>query len=219
MGTSMKDIDDLDALRAFLPPETIGMLERHKNAIPRDLAIEEQMTILFSDMRGFTELAEKYDPHEVYASINASLSIQSGIVHRHGGSINKFLGDGLLACFSGEERGIRALNCLVEMLKTLPVRDGEGGLLPCKVGLGLHDGKVLLGLIGDESRRELTVIGDVVNTSARLCGIAQPFQGLVSEDAMNVMPSDEALKYCRFLNSIHFRGKAEPMNIFYIETD
>jgi len=214
----MKYVNDLDALRAFLPPETISVLERHKeDGVPHDLAIEEQMTILFSDMRGFTELAEKFDPHQVYATINASLSLQTSIIRKHGGSINKFLGDGLLACFSGEDRGSNSLKCMVEMMKILPERDRKGELLPCKVGMSLHDGKVLLGLVGDESRRELTLIGDVVNTSARICGIAQPFQGLVTEDAMKNMPRDAAHKYCRFLNSVHFKGKAEPMNIFYLE--
>ncbi len=207
------------SLRPFLPPETLRMLEQHGADIPHDLAFEEQMTILFSDMRGFTELAEKFDPHDVYASINASLSIQTGIVHRHGGSINKFLGDGLLACFSGERRGEQALQCLIEMLKILPEREKVNGLLPCKVGFSLHDGKVLLGLVGDETRRELTVIGDVVNTAARLCGIAQPFQGLVTEESMRTMPKAMTKQYCRFLNSVHFKGKAEAMNIFYLELE
>ena len=207
------------AFSAFLPAETIRMLEQYGSELPPDLAIEESMTILFSDMRGFTELAEKYDPRDVYASINASLSIQTGIVTKHGGSINKFLGDGLLACFSGDNRGEQALTCLLEMIKVLPEREKINGLLPCKVGFSLHDGKVLLGLVGDETRRELTVIGDVVNTAARLCGIAQPFQGLVTEESMKTMPKELTRQYCRFLNSVHFKGKGDSMNIFYLETD
>ena len=215
----MNDITKLSSLDAFLPPETLTMLKQYGEDIPQDLAFEEQMTILFSDMRGFTELAEKFDPHDVYASINSSLSIQTGIVLKHGGSINKFLGDGLLACFSGDHRGEHALNCLLEMLEVLPVRESQGKHLPCRVGFSLHDGKVLLGLVGDQTRRELTVIGDVVNTAARLCGIAQPFQGLVTEESMKTMPKEMTKQYCRFLNAVHFKGKVEPMNIFYLETD
>ena len=215
----MDELSKVDSLKAFLPIETLRMLEQYKSGIPDNLAFEEHMTILFSDMRGFTELAEKFDPHDVYASINASLSIQTRIVNKHGGSINKFLGDGLLACFSGEKRGEHALQCLLEMLKVLPEKEKQGGLLPCKVGFSLHDGKVLLGLVGDESRRELTVIGDVVNTAARLCGIAQPFQGLVTEESRKTMPEEMYKKHCRFLNSVHFKGKVEPMNIFYLERE
>jgi len=207
------------AFSAFLPAETVRMLEKYGDELPKDLAFEESMTILFSDMRGFTELAEKYEPHQVYESINASLSIQTGIVTKHGGSINKFLGDGLLACFSGENRGEQALSCLLEMITVLPAREKTCGLLPCKVGFSLHDGKVLLGLVGDETRRELTVIGDVVNTAARLCGIAQPFQGLVTEESMKTMPKEMTKQHCRFLNSVHFKGKGDPMNIFYLESE
>jgi len=215
----MNELNKPSSFDAFLPHETLKMLRQYGDNVPHDLAFEEQMTILFSDMRGFTELAEKFDPHDVYASINASLSIQTGIVLKHGGSINKFLGDGLLACFSGEKRGEHALNCLLEMLKVLPVRENEEGHLPCKVGFSLHDGKVLLGLVGDQTRRELTVIGDVVNTAARLCGIAQPFQGLVTEESMKTMPKAMTKQHCRFLNAVHFKGKGEAMNIFYLETD
>lgn len=215
----MNDLIKPSSLGAFLPPETLTMLKQYGDDIPQDLAFEEQMTILFSDMRGFTELAEKYDPHDVYASINASLSIQTEIVLKHGGSINKFLGDGLLACFSGEQRGEHAIECLLEMLEVLPKREKAEGRLPCKVGFSLHDGKVLLGLVGGQTRRELTVIGDVVNTAARLCGIAQPFQGLVTEESMKTMPKEMTKQHCRFLNSVHLKGKGEPMNIFYLEVE
>lgn len=215
----MDELNRVDSLRAFIPAETLRMLEQYDSEMPHDLAFEEHMTILFSDMRGFTELAEKHEPHDVYASINASLSIQTRIVNKHGGSINKFLGDGLLACFSGDTRGDDALQCLLEMLVVLPEKEKSGDLLPCKVGFSLHDGKVLLGLVGDESRRELTVIGDVVNTAARLCGIAQPFQGLITEESRKTMPEKMVKKHCRFLNSVHFKGKSEPMNIFYLELE
>jgi len=215
----MKEVTKPAPVQAFLPPETLAMLEQYGSDVPNDLALEEKMAILFSDMRGFTELAEKFDPHDVYASINASLSIQTGVVLKHGGSINKFLGDGLLACFSGDDRGEKALDCLLELLETLPSREKVNGLLPCKVGFSLHDGKVLLGLVGDETRRELTVIGDVVNTAARLCGIAQPFQGLVTEESMQTMSEAKRKQHCRFLNSVHFKGKGEAMNIFYLEID
>ncbi len=213
------ELHKVTSLNAFLPAETLRMLEKYEPDIPNDLAFEEHMTILFSDMRGFTELAEKFDPRDVYASINASLSIQTGIILKHHGSINKFLGDGLLACFSGAKRGENAMKCLLEVLKTLSEKEKESGLLPCKVGFSLHDGKVLLGLVGDKSRRELTVIGDVVNTAARLCGIAQPFQGLVTEESRKTMPEKLAKKHCRFLNAVHFKGKGEPMNIFYLELE
>ncbi|MDX8395550.1 MAG: adenylate/guanylate cyclase domain-containing protein [Mariprofundaceae bacterium] len=214
-------VDSLSSatLLSFLPPETVEMLKEYGDDFPKDLAFEEQMTILFSDMRGFTELAEVNDPKCVYNTINASLEIQTQIVTKHGGSINKFLGDGLLACFSGPERGEHALQCLKELLEVLPGREKKNNLLPCRVGFGMHDGKVLYGLVGSKERKEFTVIGDVVNTAARLCGIAQPFQGLMTEESMKTLSEESAHKHCRFLNSVYFKGKRESMNIFYVEQD
>jgi len=208
----------LKNLESFLPAETVAMVKKYGENIPNDFAIEESMTILFSDMRGFTELAEAYGAREVYATINASLHVQTEIIIKHGGSINKFLGDGLLACFSGEQRGEQALLCMVELMIELSAREKFSAHLPCRVGFGMHDGRALLGLLGDKHRKEFTVIGDVANTAARLCGIAQPFQGLLTESCMKIIPSDISNKYCRYLNSMHFKGKRDGMDVFYVDT-
>ncbi len=205
-------------VESFLPTETVALLKKYGENLPEDFAIEEKMTVLFSDMRGFTELAESYSAREVYTTINASLHIQTKIITKHGGSINKFLGDGLLACFSGEQRGEQALLCMVELISKLSKREETSEQLPCRVGFGIHDGRVLLGLLGDEHRKELTVIGDVVNTAARLCGIAQPFQGLLTEACMDIIPPHLNKTYCRYLNAIYFKGKRDGMNVFYVDT-
>jgi len=210
-------VTNLPPMRAFLPPETVAMIEKYGSDLPPNLAFEEHMTILFSDMRGFTEMAEMHEAQQVYDTINASLAIQTRIVTEFGGSINKFLGDGLLACFSGENRGEESMLCLMELMRELPKNEGLDGRLPCRVGFGMHDGRVLLGLLGDENRKELTVLGDVPNTAARLCGIAQPFQGLMTEACMKVIPDHLVDKHCRYLNDVHFKGKREGMNVFYID--
>jgi len=196
----------------FLPRETVEILSHYGPNFPPDLAFEEEMTLLFSDMRGFTELAESYDPHEVYATLNASIGIQTRIIHKHGGSINKFLGDGILAGFSGHDRSERAVNCVLEMLYELPGCESEP--LPCRVGFSLHCGKVLLGLLGNDERREFAIIGDVANTAARLCGIAKPFQALVSEDVANDIPSWMRQRYCTYLRSEMLKGKKKEIGIY-----
>ena len=210
-------MNDLPPIQSFLPPETVEMVAKYGSDLPADFALEEQMTILFSDMRGFTELAERYHARDVYATINASLAIQTRTIIRHGGSVNKFLGDGLLACFAGENRGEQALNCLVELMRELSLREKTSAMLPCRVGFGMHDGRVLFGLLGAETRKEFAVIGDVPNTAARLCGIAQPFQGLMTEDCINIIPQHLVDRHCRFLNTIYFKGKRDGMNVFYVD--
>ncbi|MFQ5519476.1 MAG: adenylate/guanylate cyclase domain-containing protein, partial [Mariprofundus sp.] len=195
----------LPPMQMFLPSETVEIVKQYGSEIPAELAFEQEMTILFSDMRGFTELAESYRPRDVYATINASLAIQARAVHAHGGSVNKFLGDGLLACFSGPGMRERAIECMLELLDELPAREGE--LLPCKVGFGLHCGHVLFGLLGDENRREFTVIGAVANTAARLCGLAQPFQALVTESGVAGISEPMRASHCFHLRAQQFKGK------------
>lgn len=203
-------------LSTFLPPETLEMLDSIAPGFPDDLAFDAEMTILFSDMRGFTQLAEAHPARQVYAAINTSLATQTRLVIRHQGSVNKFLGDGLLACFSGEQRVFRAVNCVLDMLDVLRKQETTGLTLPSPVGFGINDGKVLLGLLGIEERREFTVIGDVVNTAARLCGIAGPFQALITDDARSGLPSDFAEMHCHFFRRQQFKGKALPIDVYRI---
>ncbi len=107
------------AFNSFLPKETMDMLNHYVGELPQDLAFEQTMSILFSDMRGFTALSEQYNPHKVYETINANLALQSKVIAEFDGSINKFLGDGLLACFSGEDRSLRAFKCVQKLLVDL----------------------------------------------------------------------------------------------------
>ncbi len=193
------------------------MLAAVGSDFPDDLAFDVEMTVLFSDMRGFTELAEAHPPRQVYAAINTSLAIQTRLVLKHQGSVNKFLGDGLLACFSGDQRVLHATECVQAMLSTLKKRDAEGLFLPSPVGFGINDGKVLLGLLGTEERREFTVIGDVVNTAARLCGIAKPFQALITDNALRGLPAEVVEKHCCFYRQQQFKGKSMPIDVYCIK--
>ncbi len=204
------------AFNSFLPKETMDMVNNYVGDLPQDLAFEQDMTILFSDMRGFTALSEQYNPHKVYETINASLALQSKYIAQFGGSVNKFLGDGLLACFSGEDRSLRAFQCVQHLLKVLKKLDGNKAYLPCHVGFGLNDGSVLFGLLGDHSRREFTVIGDTVNTAARLCGIAEPFKALMTQNFIDTLHDDEAKKNYAFVERALFKGKREAIRIYAI---
>jgi len=204
------------SVASFLPQETVEMLKNHEGELPHNLAFEQQMTILFSDMRGFTALSEQFTPREIYETINASLSVQTKIIHEFGGSVNKFLGDGLLACFSGEDRSERAFKCVQCLLEILSKREENEEKLPCHIGFGLNDGRVLLGLLGDDTRREFTVIGDTVNTAARLCGIAEPFKALMTQDFIDSLPSDELKDQYAFVERALFKGKRKATRIYAI---
>lgn len=126
-----------------------------------------EATLLYADVRGFTSYAESATPEDAIALLNALLEIEVAAVTRAGGDVDKMIGDALLARFSGAGRQARALHAAADIL------DGvrQGGL-PRGVGIGVHDGTVIVGAIGPEARQDFTTIGDAVNTAARLCTAA-----------------------------------------------
>jgi class 3 adenylate cyclase len=134
-----------------------------------DLEGEEvEATILFLDVRGFTEFAERAPAQQVVASLNELYGAIVPVIERHGGHANKFVGDGLLAVFGAPERRADHAACALAAAREIAqlVRDGLGGEL--RVGLGVNSGRVVVGTIGGGGRRDFTVIGDPVNTAARV---------------------------------------------------
>lgn len=137
------------------------------------------MAILFSDVRQFSNFAEARDPEVVIQLLNQVLSIEAEIVKKHGGDIDKFVGDALIAWFSGDDRCLRAVTAANEMIDALQRHfSGEAGT---RVGVGIHVGEVVVGSVGSSARKDYTAIGSVVNMAARLCSNAHPSQVLVSE--------------------------------------
>jgi adenylate cyclase len=133
-----------------------------------DLRGEEiEASVLFLDVRGFTEFAERAAAQEVVACLNNLYEAVVPVIRRHGGHANKFVGDGLLAVFGAPERhadhAARAVAAAREIAQL--VREGVGEL---RVGLGVNSGRVVVGTIGGGGRRDFTVIGDPVNTAARV---------------------------------------------------
>lgn len=128
------------------------------------------VTVFHSDVVDFTGFAEDHPPAAVVAFLNRLMAIQIDVVYRHGGDVDKMIGDAVLAIFDGADRAARAVACARDVLERLAAEPD----LPRQVRVGLHDGHVILGAIGPEERQDFTVIGDTVNVAARLCALAQP---------------------------------------------
>jgi class 3 adenylate cyclase len=127
------------------------------------------VTLLYSDVRGFSGFAEQHSPEEVIDFLNRVIGLQVEIIETHGGDIDKMIGDAVLARFDGSDRAINAIDSAVAIQKKLSVSRPS-----CRVGIGLFDGPVVAGLIGGGNRFDYTVVGDSVNNAARLCGLAKP---------------------------------------------
>lgn len=138
---------------------------------------EREITVLFADIRGFTTLSEGMSPPEVVRMLNIFLNQMTTIVMEHGGAINKYIGDNLMAFWNApypqEDHAWLATKAGLEMLEVIQ-RLNEAGEFhsPVQFGIGVNTGPVVVGNIGSQRRLEYTPIGDTVNTASRLCGVA-----------------------------------------------
>jgi class 3 adenylate cyclase len=180
-----------------------------------DLRGEEvEASILFLDVRGFTEFAERSAPQEVVACLNDLYATVVPVIEQHGGHANKFVGDGLLAVFGAPERhadhATRALAAACDICQLM--RAGRGGQL--RVGVGVNSGRVVVGTIGGGGRRDFTVIGDAVNTAARV-EAATRLTGddlLITESTLRALGSSEDDFEER--SSVPLKGKAATVRLY-----
>lgn len=137
------------------------------------------MTLFYSDVRDFSSLAEFHPPKATVDFLNELMTRQVEVVSRHGGDVDKMIGDALLVRFEGADREARALLAAQEILTDLAARPMARG-----IGVGIYDGEAILGAIGPKERQDFTVIGDSVNLAARLCSLAEDGQLVVDEMAL-----------------------------------
>jgi len=133
--------------------------------------VKKTLTILFTDIRNFTNYSEERDPETVLEMLNRVMNLQAGIIHKYGGDIDKFVGDEIMAVFDGEDMAFRAVKAAEEIrleLKKINLTNET----PVHVGIGINTGEMISGNMGSDERIDRTVIGDAVNLGSRLCSIA-----------------------------------------------
>ena len=174
---------------------------------------KENVAVFFSDVRQFSSFAEQRDPELVIATLNRVLGLQAEIVRNHGGDIDKYVGDAVVALFHGPDRFRKATAAALECAARLETE--FGGQDGTRVGFGINAGEVVMGCIGSEQRREYTAIGRTVNLAARLCSAARAFQVLVTEQIAMELPDTYGLQA---LEPIRFKGFSQPVPIFEVST-
>lgn len=172
------------------------------------------VTVLFSDIRGFTSYSEKVEPETVVQMLNECLSRQARIVKKYGGDIDKFVGDELVAVFLGDDMVDRAVQCALEIQQTVDV-NALTHQVQIRCGIGINTGSVVMGAMGSEERMDFTVIGDTVNLGARLGSIALGGQILISGNAASFLKWRDKFSLTS-LEPIRVKGKEQPIEILEV---
>lgn len=207
------------SMERFVPDAFLTFLSK-KSILEVQLGdqIQKDMTIMFSDIRGFTAMSEHLTPKQTFNFLNHYLSRIAPIIRRHGGFIDKYLGDGIMAIFPARvDDAVRCALDMIQEIRKLNLEREKDGLAPVATGTGIHCGTMMMGTIGEEMRMQTTVIADSVNMAARLETMTKEAGArlLISRDVYNRLEDSEAFM-TRFIGSTHFKGKEEKIGVFEV---
>jgi adenylate cyclase len=205
----------------FISPEMVDQMMSTQDI--NSLNKRANLSILFSDIRGFTTLSEKLTPEEVVALLNPYLEAMSKVIYKHGGTVDKYEGDAIIAFF-GEpvpyhDHAARSIHAALDMRKALVelkeewAREGRPSTI--EMGIGINSGEVFVGLLGSEQRINYTVIGDNANLAARLQDLTKTYNWpiLISESTyQQVMDEIEA----ELADAVTVKGKTKPVNVYKV---
>lgn len=184
---------------------------------------KEHMTVLFSDIRGFTTMSEQLDPQQLSNFLNSYLTPMTDLVFSNKGTLDKYMGDAVMAFFGApinyKEHAKMGVKCALNMLERLAVLQKEykeQNLPPIDIGIGLNTGEMSVGNMGSETVRSYTVMGDAVNLGSRLEGINKQYgtRIIISEFTRKEISDDDFL--CREIDWVKVKGKLEPVKIFEV---
>ena len=181
------------------------------------------VTVLFSDIRGFTSMSEKMSAQDVSQLLNEYFSEMEPIVTKYNGIINKFIGDAVMAVFGepiqDENHPLNAVNCGFEMLERVEELNKKWqieGKPIIQIGVGINTGEVFVGNIGSEKRMEYTVIGDTVNLASRLESYNKTYKTNILISTSTYEASKDHIEVNKIAD-VEIRGKAEKMDIYEVK--
>ncbi|EMJ93924.1 7TM diverse intracellular signaling [Leptospira kirschneri str. JB] len=205
-----------ESFARFVPSKLIHLLGKNEVIqVALGDQIQKEMTVLFSDIRSFTELSESMNPQENFNFLNSYLERMTPAVEKHSGTIDKFIGDAIMALFeTNAEDGLMAAIEMHRQLKLYNADRDRHGYKPIETGIALHKGPVMLGTIGSKNRMEVTVISDTVNTASRIEGLTKNYGAkiLLSETAFSSLKDPSQFLY-RYLGRTFVRGRKEDLSI------
>ncbi|MEA3352002.1 MAG: adenylate/guanylate cyclase domain-containing protein [Chloroflexota bacterium] len=197
----------------YVPSTIVNEIVASPEAMELSAAREQEITVLFTDIRNFTSFAEKTPPRRVVEILNACLNGMTKAVFAYGGTVDKFIGDGLMALFNAPlpqpYHALQAIRAALKMQNN--AIDSDEVLL--HYGIGIHTGRAIIGNIGSQQRLEYTAIGDTVNLAARLQGLANGGQILISQSVYNRV---ERWVEVEEVGEFQVKGRQKPVMVYEI---
>lgn len=209
----------VDAASRFLPKNFLKLLnKKHITEVVLGDHIEQEMTVLFLDIRSFTTLSEFLSPLEVFQFINQCMSYLEPMIAKNHGFIDKYIGDALMALFPGKaEDAVQAGISMLESLENYNYGRMKQYQMPIEVRIGINTGWVVMGAVGSNERMDCTAISDVVNAAARIEKLNKYFGShlLISEATFNVLGNPSKFHY-RYLGKTEVPGKKMTLGTYEI---
>ncbi|HNI59112.1 MAG TPA: adenylate/guanylate cyclase domain-containing protein [Pseudomonadota bacterium] len=203
----------------LLSPKLVEQLVSGKLHLEKGGELRE-VTMLFSDIRGFTAMTERHKATEIVAMLNEYFEVMIEILFKYNGTLDKYVGDEIMALFGApvpvEEATWCAVQCAIEMQTALQHFNSKRtpkGFEPIDIGIGINIGSVVCGMIGSSHTMQYTVIGDAVNTASRLCSVAGKGEIIVSEQALQAV--SDRVEYVA-LPPTKVKGKLQALRIFNV---
>ncbi len=210
----------LSNFQRYFAPELAEEIAAHPGEIGLG-GSKRRAVVLFADIRGFTSLSEQLSPEEIALLLNEHFSEMVEVVFEHGGALDKFMGDAMMAIWGAPlahaDDADRAVRAAIDMERALQARNAKRageGRRQLEVGIGINLGEVFAGNIGSDRRLEYTVIGDAVNVASRLCAEAGPGEILIAEPLCQALATPPPLTA---LAPLPLRGKAQPVPVYRVE--
>ncbi|MBV9436199.1 MAG: FHA domain-containing protein, partial [Acidobacteria bacterium] len=216
-----KQVTQRAALERFLSPEVVEMISQNPEGV-RLGGLNQKVSVMFADIRGFTTLSERLEPEKIVEILNNYFTHVTDIIFDHGGTLDKYLGDGVMALFGAPitkgndaENAVRAAQGIQRLIVELN-RDAAARKWPeLRVGIGINTGIVTAGNIGSPRRIDYTVIGDTVNTASRLMSNAPGGTILISQATANDLTDGRFS--LRALDPLLVKGKSEAIKVFKVD--
>jgi adenylate cyclase len=203
----------------YLSPSVLSEVMESK-ALTAEIGATKELTVLFSDIRGFTSISESLESRKVVEMLNYYLHEMVELVFKYNGTLDKFIGDAVMAFWGApievKNHARQAISCALEMIKKLDEVNSHfrlNNFPDINIGIGLNTGPVIVGNIGSTKRLDYTVIGDNVNLASRIEGLTKKYGCpiLISESAHNML-DDQFI--CRTIDRVQVKGKTEPATLY-----